>query len=170
MERRLSPTQYYPYNCSLEPHPFMGLGKFVAGRIYQIQARKSYLAAHPSRWSEDPVTLCPRCLLDEETFDYVILTCPARSIARNRLLGAVSSIRRTALYGPTHPSSPRSANTSQLPRQVSPRTWFPPPPPHHFAPPHPPYLSLTTSSRICLCLLYFWILLLVLCILAAGAL
>ena len=39
---------YYKHPPSLSPHPFMGLGKFVAGRIHQMRAGKSYLAAHPS--------------------------------------------------------------------------------------------------------------------------
>ena len=39
---------YYPYTPRLTPHPFMGLDKFVAGRIHEMRANKSYLAAHPS--------------------------------------------------------------------------------------------------------------------------
>ena len=38
---------YYEFPPSLSPHPFMGLGKFVAGRINQMRSAKSYLAAHP---------------------------------------------------------------------------------------------------------------------------
>jgi len=32
---------YYPYPPSTRPHPFMGLGKFVAGRIHQMRCHKS---------------------------------------------------------------------------------------------------------------------------------
>jgi len=43
---------YYEYPPSLSLHPFMGLGKFLAGRIHQMTSVKSYLAAHPSRFNE----------------------------------------------------------------------------------------------------------------------
>ena len=39
---------YYPYAPRLDPHPFIGLDKFVAGIIHQMWAGKSYLVAHPS--------------------------------------------------------------------------------------------------------------------------
>ena len=49
--KKMAPAPpYYTYPLSLVPHPFMGLGKFVAGRIHQIRAQKSYLAVHPL-WS-----------------------------------------------------------------------------------------------------------------------
>ena len=38
----------------------MGLGKFVAGRIHQMRAAKSYLAAHPSWFNENPNPTCPQ--------------------------------------------------------------------------------------------------------------
>ena len=40
--------EYYAYPRRLEPHPFMGLDKFITGRLHQMRAHKSYLAAHPS--------------------------------------------------------------------------------------------------------------------------
>ena len=43
-----------------------------------MRAPKSYLAAHPPWWSEDPDTSCPRCRSDVETFEHTILHCPAR--------------------------------------------------------------------------------------------
>ena len=46
--RSLPLPDYYPYPLRLSPHPFMGLGKFMAGRIHQMRSQKSYLAAHPS--------------------------------------------------------------------------------------------------------------------------
>lgn len=39
---------YYNYPLRLSPHPFMGLKEFIAGRIHQMRAQNSYLAAHPS--------------------------------------------------------------------------------------------------------------------------
>jgi len=45
----LFPTPgYYLHPPALSPRPFMGLGKFVAGRIHQMRAGNSYLAAHPT--------------------------------------------------------------------------------------------------------------------------
>ena len=45
----LFPTPgYYQHPPALSPRPFMGLGKFVAGRIHQMRAGKSYLAAQPT--------------------------------------------------------------------------------------------------------------------------
>jgi len=38
--------EYYPYLSAVRPHPFMRLGKFIAGRIHQMRSGKSYLAAH----------------------------------------------------------------------------------------------------------------------------
>jgi len=39
---------YYLHPPVLYPRPFMCLSKFVAGRIHQMRAGKSYLAAHPT--------------------------------------------------------------------------------------------------------------------------
>ena len=86
------PPDYYPYPCHLDPHPFMGLDKFIAGRLHQMCAHKSYLAAHPSWWSEDPDASCPRCLSDEETFEHAILHCPARTGPRDRYLEPTLSL------------------------------------------------------------------------------
>ena len=72
--KQLSPTPtYYTYAQTITPHPFMGLGKFMAGRIHQMWAQKSYLAAHPlwSRVSEPKH--CPSCENEDETFSYAIL-------------------------------------------------------------------------------------------------
>ena len=86
------PPDYYGYPHRLEPHPFMGLDKFIAGRLHQMRAHKSYLAAHPSWWSEDPDTTCPRCRSDVETFEHAILLCPARANHRDRYLEPTLSI------------------------------------------------------------------------------
>ena len=45
----LFPTPgYYLHPPVLHPRPFMGLNRFVAGRIHQMRAGKGYLAAHPT--------------------------------------------------------------------------------------------------------------------------
>jgi len=87
----LFPTPgYYLHLPMVSPRPFMGLGKFVAGRIHQMRARKSYLAAHPTWRSPDADTSCPRCGLEPETFEHAILSCPSRQPSRSRLLHGVT--------------------------------------------------------------------------------
>ena len=83
---------YYTFPLSLSPHPFMGLGKFMAGRIHQIRAQKSYLAPHPSWFDTSPSKLCPLCGDEEETFSHAVLRCPAKATARLRHLLGVSSV------------------------------------------------------------------------------
>ena len=68
------------------------LDKFVAGRIHQMRAGKSYLAAHPSWWSELPDHTCPRCASAPETFSHAVLHCQRKSRVRSLLLGEVSSL------------------------------------------------------------------------------
>ena len=89
----LHPTpDYYPYSPRLTPHPFMGLDKFVAGRIHQMRAGKSYLVADPSWWNELPNDTCPRCSLEPESFARAILHCPKKNRERSLLLGEVASL------------------------------------------------------------------------------
>lgn len=83
---------YYPYPLCHEPHPFMGLDKFIAGRIHQMRAGKSYLAAHPSWFNEEPDHTCPQCASSRETFEHDILYCPERMREKTRLLEDVSSL------------------------------------------------------------------------------
>jgi len=59
---------YYEYPPYLSPHPFMGLGKFVAGRIHQMRSVKSYLSAYPSWFDENPDPTCRRCETGPESF------------------------------------------------------------------------------------------------------
>ena len=40
----------YPFGLTLYPYPFMGLPKFLAGRIHQMRSPKSYLAVHRPSW------------------------------------------------------------------------------------------------------------------------
>ena len=84
---------YYPFTPSLGPHPFMGLPKFLAGRIHQMRLGKSYLAAHRPDWCENLVLpTCPRCSSGDETFTHAVLECPPREWARHRFLLAVPSL------------------------------------------------------------------------------
>ena len=68
----------------------MGLDKFVAGRIHQMRVGKSYLAAHPSLWSQFPNDTCPRCGSEPESFAHAILHCPNKDCERTLLLGEVT--------------------------------------------------------------------------------
>jgi len=77
---------YYPYPPSTRPHPFMGLGKFVAGRIQQMHSGKSYLSAHSSWSNPDADTSCPLCSEAPQTFKHAILSCPSSARQRSRLL------------------------------------------------------------------------------------
>ena len=89
----LFPTPgYYLHPPILSPMPFMGLDKFIAGRIYQMRAGKGYLAAHPTWRSLDADTSCPRCGLEPETFEHAMLFWPSRQHSRSRLLHGVTDI------------------------------------------------------------------------------
>jgi len=83
---------YYPYPPSTRPHLFMGLGKFVAGRIHQMRSGKSYLAAHPLWENPDADTPCPLCSGAPQTFEHSILSCPSSAHQRSRLLQGVSDL------------------------------------------------------------------------------
>jgi hypothetical protein len=85
------PPSYYPYPLQLTPHPFMGLGKFIAGRLHQMRSQKSYLAGHHD-WAHDSLPHCPRCGGEPESLDHAILTCPSTAYPRARLLQAVTDI------------------------------------------------------------------------------
>ena len=76
--------EYYTYPCCLDPHPYIGLDKFIAGRLHQMRADKSYVATHPSWWTEDHDTTCLRYRSDYKTFKHAILHCPGRSDHRRR--------------------------------------------------------------------------------------
>ena len=72
---------YYPYPLRLSPHPFMGLGKFIAGCIHQMRSQKSYLAAHPSLFNANDSRLCRLCGDEPLTFSHAILRCPVKASA-----------------------------------------------------------------------------------------
>ena len=94
--RSLPLPDYYPYPLRLSPHPFMGLGKFMAGRIHQMRSQKSYLAAHSSRFNAHDSPLCPLCGDEPETFSHAILRCPTKASARARHLQGVFSVDQDA--------------------------------------------------------------------------
>ena len=85
------PPLYYLYKPTTVPHAFMGLDRFSAGRIHQMRAGKSYLAAHLS-WSDDRDPLCPSCEEEDETFHHAVLSCKSKSEARRLHLSGVGSI------------------------------------------------------------------------------
>ena len=82
----------YTFPLSLSPHPFMGLGKFMAGRIHQMRAQKSFLAAHPSWFDLSPSKLYPLCGDEQETFSHAILRYPAQAPAWLLHLQGVASV------------------------------------------------------------------------------
>jgi len=86
------PPGYYLHTPTVSPRPFMGLGKFVAGRIHQMRAGKRYLAAHRTWRSPDADTSCPRCGLEPETFEHAILSCPSRQHSRSGILRGVTDV------------------------------------------------------------------------------
>ena len=94
--RSLPLPSYYPYPLRLSPHPFIGLGEFMASRIHQMRSQKSYLAAHPSWFNADDSQLCPLCGDKPETFSHAILRCPVKASARARHLQSVSSVDQDA--------------------------------------------------------------------------
>jgi len=87
-----SAPPYYPYPPSTRPHPFMGQGKYVAGRIHQMRSGRSYLAAHPSWEDPDAETSCPLCSEAPQTFKHAILSCPSSARQRSHLLQGISDL------------------------------------------------------------------------------
>jgi len=123
----LFPTQgYYHHRPTLNPQHFMGQGKFMAGRIHQMRARKRYLAAYPTWRSPDADTSCPRCGLEPETFKHAVLTCPSRQGARSRLLHGVMSIIQDAPVWSSLPLLKRIATFISITSTGFPPTMFPP--------------------------------------------
>ena len=135
----LFPTpRYYLHPPALFPRPFMGLGKFVAGRIHQMRAGKCYLAAHPTWRFPDADTSCPRCGLEPETFEHAILSCPSRQHSRSRLLHGVTDVSPEAPLWSSLPLLKRFATFIGVPSTGFPPTMFPP-----STPPSSPPFSLS---------------------------
>jgi len=84
----LFPTPgYYLHPPTTSPRPFMGLGKFVAGKIHQMRAAgKSYLAAHATWRSPDADTSCPRSGLGQKPS-----STPSYPAPRDNTAGRASS-------------------------------------------------------------------------------
>jgi len=140
----LFPTPgYYLHPPALSPMPFMGLGKFVAGRIHQMRAGGSYLAAHPTWRSPNADISCPRCGLEPETFEHAILSCPSRQHSRSRLLHGVTEVGPEAPLWSSLPLLQRLATFIGVTSTGFPPTMFPPTtppssPPFSLSPPRVP--------------------------------
>jgi len=118
----------------------MGLGKFIAGRIHQMRAGKCYLAAHPTWRSPDADTSCPRCVLEPETCEHAILSCPSRQHSRSRLLHGVTGIGPEAPLWSSLLLLKRLATFIGLTSTGFPPTMFPP-----TTPASSPLLSLSPA-------------------------
>jgi len=86
------PPPYYSFPLALTPHPFMGVGKFMASRIYQMRAQKGYLAAHPSWSASGPSQRCPLCGEEQETVSHGIQHSPAKDAPRTHHLQSLTSV------------------------------------------------------------------------------
>jgi len=134
---------YYHHPPALHPRPFMGLGKFVAGRIHQMRAGKGYLAAHPSWRAPEADTSCPHWGLEAESFEHAFLTWPSRQGVCTRLLYGLTDVGHEA---PLRSSLPLLKSLSTYISVTS--TGFPPTmflpsmppssPPFLLSPPNPP--------------------------------
>jgi len=142
---RLFPT---PGHChhppALSPRPFMGLDKFIAGRIHQMTAGKSSLAAHPTWRTPDAYASCPRCSLEPETFEHAILAGPSRQGGRSHLLHGVTSVGHDAPLSSSRSLRKRLATFIGPPSTGFPPTIFLPDTPPSFPP--RPLLPLTVPS------------------------
>jgi hypothetical protein len=90
-DSKFPPPIYYNYYTSLTPQKFLKMSRFMAGRISQMRAHKSYLNAHPS-WSHNNPPLCPRCEESDEDFEHVILHCNALASSRALYIPNIDSL------------------------------------------------------------------------------
>ena len=74
--RLFPPPSSYHHPPALHLPPFMGLGKFTAGRIHKMRAGKSDQAKDPFWRGPETDTLCRRCSLEPETFAQVSSPAP----------------------------------------------------------------------------------------------
>jgi len=121
----------------------MGLGKFIAGRIHQMRAGKSCLAAHPAWRAPEADTSFPRCGLEPESFEHAMLTCPSRHGTRACLLHGVTEVGQEApLWSSPHLlkrlATYISVTTMGFPPMMFPPTTPPSFPPFPLSPPNPP--------------------------------
>ena len=87
-----APPPGYHFAPSLTPQPFMGLSKFITGRIHQMRSGKSYLAVHLSLFNRDLPSTCPRCWAAPEIFEHAILHCRSRSRLKELYLPWLNSL------------------------------------------------------------------------------
>jgi len=132
---------YYYDSHTMNPRPFIGLTKIIAGRIHQMRVSKSYLAAHTTWRSPEGDTSCPCCGLEPEMFEHAILTCPSRQGARTRLLHRVVSVSHQAPLWWSLSLLKRLATSISVTSTSSPPTMFLP-----TTPPSSPPLSLSPLS------------------------
>jgi len=65
---RLFPMPGYYYHLpTVRPRPFIGMGKFVAGRIHQVRSCKSYLATHRRGRQRMPIPPAPVAAWNQQT-------------------------------------------------------------------------------------------------------
>ena len=125
MASSLPSTRVLPPPPALNPRPFMGLNKFTAGRIHQMRAGKSYLAAHPTWRTPDADTSCPRCSLEPETFEHAILACPSRQGTHSGLLHRITSVGQDAPLWSSLPLLKRLTTFISVTSTGFPPTMFP---------------------------------------------
>jgi len=135
-----APGHYY-HSHTVNQRPFIGLTKIIAGRIHQMRAGKSCLAAHPTGRSPEANTSCHRCGLEHETFEHTILTSPFRQGARTRLLHPVVSVSHQAPLWSSLSLLKRLATSISVTSTGSPPTMFLP-----TTRPSSPSLSLSPLS------------------------
>jgi len=128
----------------------MGLGKFVAGRIHQMRAGKSYLATHPTWRSPEADTSCPRCGLEPETLEHAILSCPSRQNVRSPLLHGVTDVGHEAPLWSSLPLLKRLTAFISVTSTGFPPTMFPPttPPSSPPLPLSPPMVPPPPAFRV----------------------
>jgi len=140
--RLFPPPAYYHHPAALHPRPFMGLGKFNAGRIPLMRSGKSYVAAHPSCRAPEAATSCPRCGLEPETLEHAIITCPSRPGPGARLLHGITDVGHVARLWSPLPLLKRLASYISV-TSIGFPTMFPPivppaSPAFPLSPPNPP--------------------------------
>ena len=141
------PPPDYGYLPSLTPHTFMGLPKFLAGRLHQMRSGKSYLAAHPSWYNWDTPSTCPRCRVAAETFEHAILHCEARRRLKESLLPALTSLDAASPLWTSDNDIAALSRFIALTATGYPPDMFPPSPSSTIAHSPPPSLSFSPSPR-----------------------
>ena len=142
------PPPDYGYLPSLTPHPFMGLPKFLAGRLHQMRSGKSYLAAHPSWYNWDTPSTCPRCRVAAETFEHAILHCVARRRLKESLLPALTSLDAASPLWTSDNDIAALSRFIALTATGYPPDMFPPSPSSSIAHSPPPSPSFSPSPRL----------------------